>query len=53
MPLARIQERTQRRTQLLKLKAEAERERLEKAPPADAQEKAKERSLRKGLDPER
>jgi Ca-activated chloride channel family protein len=33
-PLARIQERTHRRTQLLRLKAVAERERLERAPPA-------------------
>jgi Ca-activated chloride channel family protein len=38
-PLTRLQERTQRRTQLLKLKAEAEREALEKAPPPDAQQK--------------
>ncbi len=35
-PLAEIEERTQRRTQLLKLKAEAELERLEKAPPPAA-----------------
>jgi Ca-activated chloride channel homolog len=38
-PLTEIQERTLRRTQLLKLKAEAELERLEKSPPpAAAQE---------------
>jgi len=40
-PLTRLQERTHRRTQLLKLKAEAERERLEKSPPAAPQEKDK------------
>lgn len=37
-PLTRIQERTQRRTEILKLKAEAERERLEKSPPATTKE---------------
>jgi len=35
-PLAEMQERTGRRTQLLKLKAEAELERLENSPPPDA-----------------
>ncbi len=35
-PLAEQQERTSRRTQLLKLKAEAELERLEKSPPSAA-----------------
>lgn len=35
-PTTRLQERTHRRTQLLKLKAEAEQERLEKAPPPAA-----------------
>ena len=35
-PLTEIQERTLRRTQLLKLKAEAELARLEKSPPPDA-----------------
>jgi Ca-activated chloride channel family protein len=38
-PLTEIQERTLRRTQLLKLKAEAELARLEKSPPPDAQQK--------------
>jgi Ca-activated chloride channel homolog len=35
-PVTEVQERTRRRTQLLKLKAEAELERLEKSPPPDA-----------------
>ena len=35
-PLTEIQQRTLRRTQLLKLKAEAELERMEKSPPPDA-----------------
>lgn len=40
-PLVELQEQTQRRTQLLKLKAEAELERLEKSPPpAVAQKEA-------------
>ncbi len=38
-PLTEIQERTLRRTQLLKLKAEAELARLEKSPPPDAAQK--------------
>lgn len=37
--LTDMQERTRRRTQLLKLKAEAELERLEKMPPPDAEQK--------------
>ena len=38
-PLTEIQERTLRRTQLLKLKAEAELARLEKPPPPGAEQK--------------
>ncbi len=38
-PLTEMQERTLRRTQLLKLKAEAELARLEKPPPPDAAQK--------------
>ncbi len=38
-PLTETQERTQRRTQLLKLKAEAELDRLAKSPPAEAESK--------------
>jgi hypothetical protein len=40
--LADTQQRTSRRTQLLKLKAEAELERLEKSPPPDAAQKTDE-----------
>jgi hypothetical protein len=40
-PLIRIEERTQRRTQLLKLKAEVEREQLAKAPAAGPPAKSK------------
>ncbi len=40
-PLAEMQERTLRRTQLLKLKAEADLTRLEKAPPPAEEEKGK------------
>jgi Ca-activated chloride channel family protein len=40
-PLTRTQERTRRRTELLKLKAAAEREQLEKASPPAAEEKSK------------
>jgi Ca-activated chloride channel homolog len=38
-PLTEMQDRTLRRTQLLKLKAEAEMARLEKSPPPDAEQK--------------
>ncbi len=40
-PLTQLQERTHRRTRLLKLKAEAEWDRLEKSPPPQPQEKGK------------
>ena len=43
-PLAELQERTQRRTQLLKLKAEAELARMENSPPPEAAEKKPEPS---------
>ena len=39
LPLAETQERTAHRTQLLKLKAEAELTRMEKSPPSDAEPK--------------
>ena len=46
-PLTEIQQRTLRRTQLLKLKAEAELERMEKPHPPDAAQKGDDSSLRK------
>ena len=49
-PLTEIQERTLRRTQLLKLKAEAELERLEKSPPPDAAADAE--TIRRNDDPQ-
>ena len=48
-PLTEIQERTLRRTQLLKLKAEAELARLEKAPPPDAEQKGNDSSSGKTI----
>ena len=43
-PLTETEERTQRRTQLLKLKAEAELDRLAKSPPTEAEVKPKTKS---------
>ena len=47
-PFTELQERTLRRTQLLKLKAEAEMSRLEKSPPPDASPKGHDPSAGKG-----
>jgi hypothetical protein len=46
-PLTEIQERTLRRTQLLKLKAEDELERMEKSPPPDAKQSGDDKSAGK------
>jgi len=50
-PLTEIQERTLRRTQLLKLKAEAELARTEKSPPPDAGQKGHDSSTGKDSPP--
>ncbi|MGP0065539.1 MAG: VWA domain-containing protein [Isosphaeraceae bacterium] len=50
-PLAEMQQRTLKRTQLLKLKAEAELERMEKSPPPEATKKGEATPTVKG-DPE-
>ena len=51
-PVSEIQQRTLRRTQLLKLKAEAELERMEKAPPPAEPKKKEEKTAGKKDDPQ-